>query len=77
MHSFGLLSAAIWAPIIGGFLVLAVGDRAGGNPARWLALLVSLLTFAITLPLFTGFDTHTAAMQFVERVPWIPVFHIT
>ncbi len=72
----GLLSAAIWLPIVGGFVVLAVGDRAGSRPARWLALVFSLLTLLVTIPLFTGFDTHTAAMQFVERVPWIPSLHI-
>ena len=75
-HSFGILSAAIWLPIVGGFLVLAIGERAGAMPARWLSLLVSVATFAVTLPLFTGFDTHSAAMQFVERVPWIPSLHI-
>ena len=76
MHSFGILSAAIWVPIVGGFLVLALGDRACGNLARWAALLISLVTFAITLPLLTGFDTQTAGMQFVERIAWIPSFHI-
>ena len=70
-----LLSDAIWTPILGGLLVLAVGDRRAGA-ARWLALLVSLVTFAVTIPLFTGFDTHTAAMQFSERVAWIPALNI-
>ena len=70
-----LLSDAIWTPILGGLLVLAMGDRRAGA-ARWLALLVSLVTFAVTIPLFTGFDTHTAAMQFSERVAWIPALNI-
>ncbi|MCR1343496.1 NADH-quinone oxidoreductase subunit M, partial [Acidithiobacillus ferrooxidans] len=58
-----LLSYAIWVPIIGGLLVLAVGDRRP-EAARWLALVASLVAFAVTIPLFTGFDTHTAAMQY-------------
>ena len=70
-----LLSDAIWTPILGGLLVLAMGDRRAGA-ARWLALLVSLVTFAVTIPLFTEFDTHTAAMQFSERVAWIPALNI-
>ncbi|MBN2678708.1 NADH-quinone oxidoreductase subunit M [Acidithiobacillus montserratensis] len=70
-----LLSYSIWVPIVGGLLVLAVGDRRA-QLARWLALLVSLLAFAITIPLYTGFDTHTAAMQFSERVAWIPSLNI-
>ncbi len=73
-HS-SLLSYAIWVPIIGGLLVLAVGDRRA-EAARWLALLVSLAAFAVTIPLFTGFDTRTAAMQFSERVAWIPSLNI-
>ncbi len=72
-----LLSMAIWTPIIGGVVVLASGDK---NPstARWLSLIVSILTFIITIPLWTGFDTTTAAMQFVERSqqPWIAAFDI-
>ncbi len=71
----GILTDAIWAPILGGFLVLAVGGR-NGRLVRWLALAVSLLTFGLTLPLLAGFDTHTAAMQFVERIPWIPSLNI-
>ena len=73
-HS-SLLSYAIWVPIIGGLLVLAVGDRRA-EAARWLALLVSLAAFAVTIPLFTGFDPRTAAMQFSERVAWIPSLNI-
>ncbi|MBU2785621.1 NADH-quinone oxidoreductase subunit M [Acidithiobacillus ferriphilus] len=70
-----LLSYAIWVPIVGGLLVLAVGDRRAAV-ARWLALLVSLATFAVTILLLTGFDTHTAAMQFSERIAWIPTLDI-
>ncbi|WP_226857135.1 NADH-quinone oxidoreductase subunit M [Acidithiobacillus concretivorus] len=70
-----LLSYSIWIPIVGGLLVLAVGDRRAAM-ARWLALIVSLLAFAVTIPLYTGFDTHTAAMQFSERVSWIPSLNI-
>ena len=70
-----LLSYSIWIPIVGGLLVLAVGDRRAAL-ARWLALIVSLLAFAVTIPLYTGFDTHTAAMQFSERVAWIPSLNI-
>lgn len=74
MHS-SLLSYSIWVPIVGGLLVLAVGDRRA-EMARWLALIVSVVAFAVTIPLFTGFDTHTSAMQFSERVAWIPSLNI-
>lgn len=68
-----ILSVLIWLPIVGGLVVLALGERARAA-SRWVALLTSIVTFAISIPLFTQFDTTTAAMQFVERVPWITSF---
>jgi len=69
-----ILSIVIWLPVIGGFLVLALGQRA--NAGRWLSLGVSLLTLVASIPLFTQFDRTTAAMQFVERAPWIERFRV-
>jgi NADH-quinone oxidoreductase subunit M len=70
-----ILSTVIWLPIIGGFLVMASGDRAP-DVSRWLALGVAVLTFALSIPLYTGFEASTAAMQFVERTPWVPGFDV-
>jgi NADH-quinone oxidoreductase subunit M len=67
----GLLSLAIWLPIAAGVLLLAVGrDEYAGN-VRWIALITSILSFLVTLPLISGFDNGTAAMQFQENLPWI------
>ncbi|MGA2189957.1 MAG: NADH-quinone oxidoreductase subunit M [Steroidobacteraceae bacterium] len=68
-----LLSVLIWLPIAGGFVVLALGDRA--DAARWVSLVASGATLALSIPLWTGFKTGTASMQFVERTPWIPAIH--
>jgi NADH-quinone oxidoreductase subunit M len=38
---------------------------------RWLALIGALISFLVTLPLYQGFKLGTAAMQFVEKSPWI------
>ena len=81
MTAPGLLSTLIWLPIIGGLLVLATGrGPAAAEGAfrwdRWVALAVSILTFVISVPLYTDFDVTTWNMQFVERVPWIPVFKV-
>ena len=70
-----LLSLVIWLPIAGGALLLAMGERRV-TAARWAALAVSVATFVVSLPLFTTFDRTTAAMQFVERVPWIEQFNV-
>ena len=71
-----LLSLAIWIPIIGGLLVLFFSKDEQANTARWLSLLVSMVTFAFTIPLYTGFDTSTYQMQFPELAPWIPAFNV-
>ena len=75
---FGLpvISVAIWLPIIFGILVLATGDDKNASLARLLALAGSLLGFAVTLPLYTGFNSSTSAMQFVELHDWITRFNI-
>lgn len=44
--------------------------------ARWSSLLVSLLTFWVSLSLWTRFDRSGSDMQFVERQPWIDRFNI-
>ncbi len=75
MSNWPLLSTLIWLPILGGALVLALGNRRA-NAARWVALGVALLTFVASLPLLTGFDFANPGMQFVERHAWIPTFNI-
>ena len=77
MIDLPLLSIVIWTPIAGGLwvLLLAGGERSGAT-VRAVALAVSLLTFALSIPLWAGFDAGTHEMQFVERAAWIPAFHI-
>jgi NADH-quinone oxidoreductase subunit M len=72
MH--GLLSVLIWLPIAAGLLILLLGER-NIVAGRWLALLGSLATLALSVPLWTHFNTTTAALQFIETLPWIPRFH--
>lgn len=70
-----ILSLLIWLPVIGGILVLAVGDKNAENSRR-LALLVSAVVFVLSIPLYSGFDSSTAAMQFVEKSSWIETFNV-
>ncbi len=70
-----LLSAAIWVPIVAGCAVLALGERRG-EAMRWTALAGAILGFLVTIPLYTGFDAGSSAMQFVELRPWIERFHV-
>ncbi len=75
---FGLpvLTVAIWLPIIFGILVLATGGDRNAPLARTLALVGAILGFLVTLPLYTGFDRATSAMQFVEMQDWILRYNI-
>ena len=73
-QGIGLLSLLIWLPIATGVLVLLLGERQVVL-ARWLALAGSVITLIASVPLFTGFDGSTAAMQFTERYPWIASFN--
>ena len=72
----GLLSLAIWTPVVFGVLLLAFGRDTQANAVRWVALIGALVSLAVTLPLYSGFELGTAAMQFVEQSPWIPRFNI-
>ena len=72
----GLLSLAIWTPIVFGVVLLAFGRDEHANAVRWLALVGAVVGFAVTVPLYTGFEVGSAAMQFVEKAVWIPHFNV-
>src|SRR3569833_3644005 len=72
MH--GLLSVLIWLPILAGVLILVLGERNLGA-GRWIALITTIVTLLLSLPLIANFNTGTADFQFVESLAWIPRFH--
>jgi NADH-quinone oxidoreductase subunit M len=67
----GLLSLAIWTPILFGVILLVLGRDEHARVVRWVALVGALVSFLVTLPLYGGFELGTAAMQYVEKTPWI------
>ena len=76
-----LLSMLIWIPVLGGVLLLVVGDdgdvkSSRSGTMRIVALGMSVLTFIVSIALYKWFDNGTAAMQFVERVAWIESFDV-
>jgi NADH-quinone oxidoreductase subunit M len=76
MFDAPFLSLVIWTPILGGvWLLMVAGERAPALSRR-IALAVSLITFAFSLPLYGDFDVASGAMQFVERGSWIPAFGV-
>jgi NADH-quinone oxidoreductase subunit M len=72
----GLLSLAIWTPILFGVMLLALGRDDQAQAVRWVALIGALVSLLVTLPLYVQFDASTAAMQFAEMTPWISRFNI-
>ncbi len=72
----GLLSLAIWTPIAFGVMLLALGRDDQVSAVRWVALIGAVVSLLVTLPLYTQFNAATAAMQFVEKSPWIDRFNI-
>jgi len=70
-----LLSLLIWMPILGGAIIVLVGNGRA-ETARWLSVLISIVVFVMSLGLFTGFDSSTHLMQFVEKSSWISLFDI-
>ncbi|MEY4598384.1 MAG: hypothetical protein RLZZ445_1181 [Pseudomonadota bacterium] len=71
MQGLPLLSLAIWAPIIAGVAVLLTGGDRNAQAARVIALIGALIGFAVTIPLYTGFDLQQGGFQFVEMRTWI------
>ncbi len=71
-----ILSLAIWIPVAFGILLLAIGRQENATVTKWVALIGSIIGFAVTVPLMTQFDNGTAAMQFVEHASWIERFNV-
>jgi NADH-quinone oxidoreductase subunit M len=76
-----LLSVLIWLPIFGGLGVLVLGDSGDAKSTRAetmriLTLVITLLTFLVSVAMYIQFDGGTAAMQFVERATWVDALHV-
>jgi len=73
--TFPILSLLIFFPVLGGILLLGIGKE-NVKGVKIMALVISLLEFVISLPLWFFFDKTTYHMQFVERHSWIKLFNI-
>ena len=72
----GLLSLAIWTPIVFGVVLLALGRDDQARAVRWVALIGAVVSLLVTLPLYSGFQLDTSSMQFVEKALWIQRFNV-
>ncbi len=72
---YNLLSLLIWLPILGGVVVILVGNSRP-ETARWLSIAISIIVFILSIDLLNGYDSSTHSMQFVEQFSWITQFDI-
>ena len=72
MTNYPILTVTTFLPLVGAAVILILGDRL----ARWIALAATLLTLAVSAPLYLHFDKTSTALQFVESVPWIRSWNI-
>lgn len=73
----GLLSIAIWLPIVFGMVLVAMGREDQVRNVRWVALIGSIVSFVATIPLYVGFKLDSSAMQYVEKISWIERFNVS
>lgn len=72
---YPILSTLIFLPISGAILISLI-KRTNDTFIKRTALLISLITFVLSIPLFSSFDKTTANMQFTETYNWIPAWGI-
>lgn len=70
-----ILSLLIWLPVLCAVVVLFFKPEQA-NIARMIALVIMIISMILCIPLYANFDTATPALQFVERLNWIPVLKI-
>lgn len=73
MGDWPLLSAVTFLPTVGALILLLASNdpRTGAEQARRVALLTTVVTFLLSLLIWTGFDPSTSDFQFVEKSEWL------
>jgi NADH-quinone oxidoreductase subunit M len=71
-----ILSILIFFPLVG-IGILLILNRKNHKLLKVTALGISLVEFLFSLPLWFGFNSQTAAMQFVEHREWLPTYGIS
>ena len=70
---FPVLTVITFLPSAGALLILLMRNNV---LIKWIALLTTVATFIVSLPIYTQFDKTTYKMQFVEVHPWIPAWNL-
>ena len=70
---FPVLTVTTFLPLAGALLILLIRNDI---LIKWIALVTTVATFIVSLPIYTHFDKTTYKMQFVEIHPWISAWNI-
>jgi NADH-quinone oxidoreductase subunit M len=76
-----ILSLTTYAPLVGVAAILVLrlfgkpGDPKTVEASKWIALVTTLATLALSVLLVARFDPNVAGFQFVEEVPWFAGLH--
>jgi NADH-quinone oxidoreductase subunit M len=70
---YPILTVTTFVPLIGVFFIIFLRRD---WLIKWMALITTILTFIVSLPLYKHFDKTTYKMQFAENYPWIPLWDI-
>ncbi|QDZ10328.1 NADH-quinone oxidoreductase subunit M [Devosia ginsengisoli] len=65
-----ILSVLTWLPLLGA-AVLLFTPKASLNAIRWIALIVTVITFVLSLAMWQSFDPSNPGFQFVVNYAWI------
>jgi NADH-quinone oxidoreductase subunit M len=71
-----ILTVLIFLPLAGALLLVFL-PRRSESLIRNATLAVTLAEFLLSLLVVLGFDASTAAMQFVQRTDWLPLYGIS
>ncbi|GBQ25235.1 NADH-quinone oxidoreductase chain M [Acetobacter estunensis NRIC 0472] len=78
MHPF-LLSLVTYLPLLGGLAILLFrgAPDTADRTSRWIALWTSLLTLALSVVIWAGFDPQMPGIQYEQQLAWMPSFGIS
>jgi len=66
-----ILSLITYSPLVGA-VVLFLWGNASTRAVRWIALIASGVSFALSVAMLLAFDPSQAGMQFTETFEWLP-----
>ena len=67
-----VLSWLIWLPVFGAFFIMMSSRSTSPTFARFVSLIIALLSIGLCWFLLVAFNPSTSKMQFVQNIAWIP-----